>query len=321
MILRNFFFKGLQLLLITLFVYLTTYSILYFITVEEKSLLYHTSPVLRSQGKRHSFKSLQEFERTKKEKFDFVVMGSSHAYRSYDPRIFAREGYRIHNLGTSSQRIMHSYVLGNTLINRSITDCVIIDLYSGAITGTIDEASTNLIQNIPTLKGAVQMALHSKDIRAINMLTLKCFDHLFLKKSEIDTTVNYNKRSVYINGGFAETKDSINAPNPRQRYQYIKGNSNLKYLEKLLRHFEKEKLKVFIVFTPTPKEYRPQNKEEYVLEISQLASAFKNVTMLDFTSKLDLNSQHHFYDHRHLNQSGVEIFNKVLISELKEYIK
>ena len=43
-----------------------------------------------------------------------------------------------------------------------------------------------------------------------------------------------------------------------------------------------------------------------------------SVTLLDYSRSLKLDSKNNFFDHSHLNQSGVEIFNKKLLNDLKE---
>src|SRR5262245_26702081 len=48
----------------------------------------------------------QEFDQ--KEHYDVLVLGSSHAYRGYDPEHFAKRGLRMFNLGSTAQTPMNS---------------------------------------------------------------------------------------------------------------------------------------------------------------------------------------------------------------------
>lgn len=274
---------------------------------------------MRSKGKRHSYKTFQEFERRKSKGFDYVILGSSQAYRGYDPRIFRQEGIRVHNLGTSSQRFMHSAIIGCNYINKEITERVIIDLYTGTFSGSLMEATVNLVQNIPTIRGAFEVGFHTQDVRCANMFMLRALDDLFLEKSQIDTSVNYYDLSRYISGGYAETTDSLMTVE-KEDYNVIYKNNppHFKYLHKVLKHFEKESIPVTLVFTPLPKEFVAKNIEAFVDEVEQIAKDYDDVRVLNFANTLNLDSRYHFFDHRHLNQSGVEIFNTALIRELKK---
>ena len=60
--------------------------------------LTNIQPVTRP---RQSFPTFQEVRRH--EDVDIVFVGSSHAYRSFDPRFFAREGLTTFNIGTRAQ--------------------------------------------------------------------------------------------------------------------------------------------------------------------------------------------------------------------------
>ena len=53
-------------------------------------------------------------------------------------------------------------------------------------------------------------------------------------------------------------------------------------------------------------------------QIRVVAKDYDDVRVLNFANTLNLDSRYHFFDHRHLNQSGVEIFNTALIRELKK---
>ncbi|MEL6134613.1 MAG: hypothetical protein AAFR59_14730, partial [Bacteroidota bacterium] len=58
----------------------------------------------------------------------------------------------------------------------------------------------------------------------------------------------------------------------------------------------------------------------FLSEVRQLAAqVIDDPTLLDYTQVAGLHSRHHYYDHHHLNQAGVEIFNPLLIQELQAY--
>ena len=42
---------------------------------------------------------------------NILVLGASHAYRGIDPRVFTEKGYRLFNLGSSSQTPLQTQIL------------------------------------------------------------------------------------------------------------------------------------------------------------------------------------------------------------------
>jgi len=57
----------------------------------------------------HMYSRLQDIHRTSN--IDILILGSSHAYRGYDPRIFNKHGFSMFNLGSSAQSPIQTKVL------------------------------------------------------------------------------------------------------------------------------------------------------------------------------------------------------------------
>ena len=91
--------------LIALTSYITLFSVLYFIRIGNVPLVYRTTQGNVFKGGL-TYKKFQDFD--KNEKYDIIILGSSHAYRGYDPVIFESYGYKIYNLGTSAQTLLSS---------------------------------------------------------------------------------------------------------------------------------------------------------------------------------------------------------------------
>lgn len=312
------FKKGIIFLCLTVFIYVILFSLLYFIKPTENSLLYYTSETLRSKGKRHSYKSFNEFNTgIKNGPYDIVVLGSSQAYRGYDPRIFAAHNIRMHNLGTSSQIIQNTEVISKHMINQESAKAVILDIFLGGITGEGIESTINLVQNIPSRKASTEMIWRMKDIRGLNMFMLRLFDDYFLVEKEIDKSVSYyHKNSTYISGGFSQTPDSFMVEKDDERI-YKVGHPHLKYVDAILADLEKKEIPVYLVMAPQPRLFLPKNKTAFLKDIQQIAAKYKNTKVLDFAWALPLEAKYHYFDRRHLNQAGVEIFNNELIQYLK----
>src|SRR5207302_4229078 len=100
------------------------------------------------------------------------------AYQGYDPRIFQEFAFKTYNLGTSDQKLMCSYFLIKNYINHNNCKLVMFDLYDRVFSQSNIESHSDMIQNIPSDKAALEIAYASKDLRAINMFTLRLFNKI-----------------------------------------------------------------------------------------------------------------------------------------------
>ena len=57
----------------------------------------------------HLYSRIRELKKT--HDVDILFLGSSHTYRGFDPRIFARHGFHTFNLGSSSQSPIQTEIL------------------------------------------------------------------------------------------------------------------------------------------------------------------------------------------------------------------
>ena len=129
--------------------------------------------LFRSGG--YTYVSFRQFDRAKK--YDVLLLGSSHAYRGYDPAIFKEYGYSMFNLGTNSQGNMVSYVIAKNYIHKSNCKTVILDVYDRVFVTTRMESLSDVVQNVNSVEAAVDLCLASRDIRLANMLTMRAFNH------------------------------------------------------------------------------------------------------------------------------------------------
>lgn len=253
----------------------------------------------------HTYQAFQEFDVNKKN--DIIILGSSHAYRGYDPRIFRNAGYDTYNLGTSAQVMSNSYVIAENYINKQNCGLVILDVFEGPFMSDGLESSADLIQNISSHKAATQIGFTLADIRAINMLTLR-----WLNKDKSPFYVD----SSYVGMGFSVRTDSITTDIDYRTAPFEANNKQVDYLEKILGYFAEQGIATVVVSHPLAHEYKRDNHERFrklVVPIIERSGAI----YLDYTFNHNLNSKDHYYDHNHLNQAGVGIFNSRLIQDLK----
>ncbi|MBL7882702.1 MAG: hypothetical protein JNL69_01430 [Bacteroidia bacterium] len=260
----------------------------------------------------NSYQKFKDFDANAK--YDIVVLGSSHAYRGYDPRIFKKYGLTLFNLGTSGQSIFNSYYIAKNYIAKNNCDLVLLDIYDGALASDGIESCADLIQNISSDKAAFQMGLHLKNPGAINMLTVR-----MLNTNSSPMYID----SFYVFNGYSEKRDSVLNT---AKYSYtadLKVNPiQLAYLEDLLLYFKQSSINVLMVTHPTPKESNNGNHDQFNEMVSMLSKKY-TIPYWDYSYSVVLDTKKDYYDSHHLNQSGVNKFDSVLINDLikNNYIK
>lgn len=267
-------------------------------------MIYRISDALNWKGG-ESYQTFQEFDPT--HKYDAIILGSSHAYRGYDPRIFADHGYDVHNLGTSGQSVMNSYFVAKNYITPQNTKLVIFDVFKAPFKGDGLESTADLSQNIPSHTAAVQMGMGLRDIRVINMLSLR-----FLLSSSEPLYID----SSYVGGGFSEKTDSVSKDITYGKKKFEANPKQLRYFKRLLAYFQEAGIPVVLVNHPGPKAASTTQHAQFRHLLCPIVQEF-DVEVLDYSYAHQLDDRHHFFDHNHLNQAGVDEFNPRLIRKLE----
>lgn len=109
----------------------------------KKSLVYHRV----SSG--HMFTRLEEAGEFGH--VDVLVTGSSHAYRGFDPRVFAENGLSLFNLGSSSQTPIQTEFLLDRYLDVLTPEVVLLEVYPDLFSNDGTESSWILFQSCPPI--------------------------------------------------------------------------------------------------------------------------------------------------------------------------
>lgn len=300
--LRNFVIFLVSLVL----VYLSIFALLFFIQPNNIPMVYRVTQGTVWEGGNTWFK-MQHFDH--KKQWDIIVIGSSHAYRGYDPEIFKQHGFSMYNLGTSSQDPVCSYYLTEDLIDTTNCKLLIIDFYDRVFSLDDIEPKSDLIQNAKLDRTAWKIASSTSDIRAINMITLRYFNKF---KSPLNTDT-----SGFTNG-FQVSRKFLN-PNTKDKektkWHYSRNEKQIKYFEKLLSLCKRRNIKAVVVSHPLSELYALKDHEKCVATIHTILRKY-NTTYLDYTVLKEMGSIRWYADASHLNHLGVAKFNEILIHDL-----
>ncbi|MCC7501225.1 MAG: hypothetical protein IT229_01765 [Flavobacteriales bacterium] len=236
--------------------------------------------------------------------YDVIVIGSSHAYRGYDPRVFAAHGLRMFNLGSSAQTPLNTYWLLKEYVTAANCGLLVIDLYEGAMINEGLESTSELVMNMTSDQAAIGMVTDLRDLRGLNLLALR-WCRAGVGPDFVDST--------YRSGGFAERTDSLRTPISRKLHSASPGRpEQLRFLGKCLELCKERGIRVVLVT-----HYYPQTSDRtahrvFRVTIDSIRAPFE-VPYLDLAYAHQLDDQNHFYDHNHLNLAGVRLFNEALI--------
>lgn len=274
-----------------------------FISITAK---YNPNVLFKKQGG-HMYSRLSEIPEFPK--VDVLFIGSSHAYRGFDTRIFKRYGINSFNLGSSSQSPTQSLYLLKKYLDDIECEKLVFEVSPQSLSSDGIESALDIISNDNTNWRMVKMSLKAKHIKVFNTLLYSAFRQLLNLDVDFyqDKTIG---KDTYISGGFVERqkqgfKKLTSAP-------YKINQKQFKCFEKIVSITENRGIELILVQAPvTSSEYSMyENSPSFDSTMSAYSDYY------NFNELISLNDSIHFYDSHHLNQTGVEVFNNALVDLL-----
>lgn len=246
-------------------------------------------------------------------KVDIVVLGSSHAYRSFDPRFFKLKGYRMFNLGSSGQSPIQSELLLNRYIDELNPKLVIFEVFPNSIISDGVEASLDLISNSKSNDWTTfKLFLDSKNIKVLNTLIVAKIHELLGFKNILTEPLN-KENDKYITGGYVENFSLNSGYFQIHEMSTALNNFQLQSLNRIEHLLDKKRIKLLYVTAPVTRKYFDLHPG-----YSVFYDYFKSKSnYYDFTILNNLNDSVNFIDCDHLNQSGTSLFNEKLFSQIE----
>jgi len=236
-------------------------------------------------------------------KYDAIVLGSSHAYRGYDPRIFEQAGVSVFNAGTSAQNAKGSLVLYNEYL-KDRADVFILDIYDPVFELEGTESNMRLIQNVPT--NAAAFALVKQEVK---MYTLNALAVRLASLNVKDEAPNAD----YIKNGFCEKKGILYAVEPLSDSVFDANEEMFVAFEKMIKQMQSEGKRIVLCSHPLPASTGLRNyHEKFLARFSPIIERL-GVPYIDLTYYTEGFGINEFADLSHLNQQGVELYNRLLL--------
>ncbi|WP_257666576.1 hypothetical protein [Parapedobacter tibetensis] len=257
----------------------------------------------------HLFSRLKEAE--KAENVDLLIIGSSHAYRGYDVRLFTQKGIKAFNLGSSAQSPIQTQYLFNKYVKILRPKLVILDIYPKVLCIDGVESTLDLLSNARELdRELIKMALKTMDISAYNTLIYTMYRKYLGLDHEFQEQV-IRRGDKYISRGYVETYDYSPKVDSTTKSFYTVLPDQLEAFEQLISTFKDKNIPYILVQTPIRETlYSSVLNQDKIDKLINRYGTYLNYAQFPI-------DDNYFLDDSHLNQKGVDIFNDHLIRTLK----
>lgn len=247
---------------------------------------------------------------------DVLIVGSSHAYRGIDTRIFNTYGIKAFNLGTSAQTPLQSELLLKKYLKKIQPKLVIYEVYPGAFSSDGVEASLDVIANLKQIDfETLKMAVRVNHVKTYNTLIFSFLNN-FVTDHEAFTEDPKRGIDTYISGqGYVARNIAYNQDTVFNTTRWTMKADQLDSFDRIVTFINENKAELVLIQAPiTTNRFDAYSNNRQIDSIFEAKGTYKN-----FNGTIPLNDTLHFYDSHHLNQTGVELFNKELIAYLKEH--
>lgn len=264
-------------------------------------------------GYGHLLTRLQEADTTGA--VDILFLGSSHAYRGFDPRVFSAAGYRTFNLGSSSQSPVQTAWLVERYLERMAPKLVVMDVFPTTISTEGVEATLNLLSNAPVDADLLQMALATPHADVWNTAILATWRELTGANAGYREPVYHSvDQDRYIPGGYVEKGPIPFIPrSTASKLEWDPPARQWAAFLDIMQRLHARKVPVVLLQTPVTRnwQFTPAERARLDSLFTPHATAYLDLSAVLVGEEAEL-----FYDGHHMRQATVERFNALLLDSL-----
>lgn len=244
---------------------------------------------------------------------DILFLGSSHAYRGFDTRIFAEAGLKTFNLGSSAQTPVQTELLLKRYLDRLNPKLIIYEVYPATFTSDGIESTTDLLSNDKIDGDIWAMVLDQRHMKSYHTALYATIRQTLFPDADFqEKRLRWDGR--YISGGYVELNENRSKPKIIKKKRWTFHDYQYQAFSDALEFIADREIPVILIMAPIPAyTYESYlNMDEFNQKMHSYGSYY------DFNQIALLDDQLHFYDTSHLNQEGVEVFNRDLIHHLEK---
>lgn len=248
---------------------------------------------------------------------DILFIGSSLCMRGFDPRIFEKQGYKTFNLGSGGQSPVQSLWLLKQHVGHLKPELVVVEVNPYVLSRDGVEPGLDLISNHDFDFSLAGMVVTTRNVKILNTLIYSMMRQK-LGLNDGFTEDRIKNDDTYVNGGFVEKKiERFDVDQFWREERYILGpvDYQMQALIEIVELLNEKKIRHLLVQPPVTSFLLKEHQKAFAVDTFFASTG----NYINFNPHTYLNDTLHFFDSRHLNQEGVEIFNEVFIEEvLKE---
>lgn len=258
------------------------------------------------------FLSIRLKDLKKTSNVDILFLGSSKAYRSFDPRIYSKKGYKIFNLGSSAQTHIQTNYLIEEYLGQLNPKLVVYEVYPDTFNGEGMESALNVISAANSINfNLIELVWNMNNIKTYNTFLIKATRQTLNFPRNIGE--NFKDEDVYIPGGYVNHYTSFDTIIHLPNKKWIPSEKQIQKFDENLKILKNNNIPYILVLTPYSIEY--ENPEEIEKFFKKRGDFF------NFNKILNFSIQDDFYDGQHLNQNAVNKLNPELIKIIEsEYL-
>lgn len=260
----------------------------------------------------HLFSRLREVKT--KGPVDILVIGSSHAYRGFDPRFFERRGQTIFVLGSSAQTPIQTEILVKRYIDRLKPRTVVVEVFPGVFCIDGVESSIDLISNGDIRPDLVCMAMRINNLITYNSLLFHSFRRLVFGNRFNEPECRNGE--CYISGGFVERTETevFKGRKKGQPISWLMRDDQKRAFARIITFLKKRDCRTVLLQAPVVRPFYETYDNNAAVD-----AWFKSFGLeyYNYNQTFISDSNHFFYDQDHLNRTGVKHFNKLVYRTLE----
>jgi len=239
---------------------------------------------------------------------DILFLGSSHAYRGFDTRIFDGYGFKTFNLGSSSQTPIQTKILLTRYLDSINPKLVVFEAYpeSFALDGV--ESAIDLIANDRNDLLSIDMACKIQSVKTYNTLLYGIIVDLVGRYKRYQEPL-IKGEDTYVSGGFVEKNVTATySPIKFEPRNILFKDYQLSAFSDIVKLLRDRGIDLILAYAPIARSYYESYSDHEGFD--SLMSSYSRYYNFNEIMKLDDTL---FYDYHHMNQRGVEIFNREFI--------
>jgi hypothetical protein len=241
-----------------------------------------------------------------------LFLGSSRAYRGFDPRIFNENNLTSFNLGSSNQTPIQSLLLLNRYVELNQPRLVVFEVNPDIFSNDGVESAVDILTYLDPNWDLVQMALKINHIKVYNTMIYNILVKFFYKNSECPPAALTHEK--YIDGGYVEITSELKSDFIKtSSYTCELSDAQINAFSSIIQQLSTGNIPVLLVQSPvrrTTYEKCPANDA-----FSALMSRYGKY--IDFNTYAEFDQVRDFSDDQHLSQQGVIKFNHALLREIQ----